>query len=355
MNIKNGSAVLISSAINIGYLTGFFGFSDQEREAYLFLTAENRYILTDSRYTEAVSEQISGFKLVEISGKYPIEQILKDICLQEKIDKIDIEDSSLVVEEYRKFSQICPLGEFKGIDRQTKTEAEVKKIKQACSLGDTALRYLLTKIKPSSTEKELSSLFEIFLLKNGAKPSFPTIVAFAENASEPHHLPTDKKLGPPMGQFLLVDSGVKLANYSSDMTRTGFWGKPDTQKLKIYQAVLDAQSKSAEFLDKKIKNGEEVTGSEVDKVARDFIEQQNLPPYSHGLGHGIGLEVHEPPRLSPKGDQLLKEGMVFSIEPGIYLPGLGGVRIEDLFVIEKNGLKQLTQSPKELILASWLW
>ena len=104
MNIKNGLAVLISSAINIGYLTGFFGFSDQKREAYLFLTAENRYILTDSRYTEAVSEQISGFKLVEISGKYPTEQILKDICLQEKIDKIDIEDSSLVVEEYRKFS-----------------------------------------------------------------------------------------------------------------------------------------------------------------------------------------------------------------------------------------------------------
>lgn len=151
------------------------------------------------------------------------------------------------------------------------------------------------------------------------------------------------------GQFVLLDFGIKVDNYCSDMTRTIFYGKASNKQKKIYQTVLEAQTKAADFLNQQIKSKKKVIGKEVDQVARDYIISQGFPAIPHGLGHGIGLEVHEAPRLSPKSDDEITEGMVFSIEPGIYIPGYGGVRIEDLYVVEKSGLRQLTGSSKDII------
>ena len=188
---------------------------------------------------------------------------------------------------------------------------------------------------------------EYFIKKHGAELSFPSIVAFGKNSSVPHHQTGNTKLTERI-KLILLDFGVKYENYCSDMTRTIFFGKPSEKQKKIFEVVLEAQQKAANFLGSAIKFGKKVSASEVDKAARDYIISKGYLTIPHSLGHGIGLEVHEHPSLSPRSKDTLKEGMVFSIEPGIYLPNFGGVRVEDLFVIQKNTLNQLTLSSKKL-------
>ncbi|MCR4305907.1 MAG: M24 family metallopeptidase, partial [Candidatus Daviesbacteria bacterium] len=188
----------------------------------------------------------------------------------------------------------------------------------------------------------------------GAVISFPTIAAFGKNSSIPHHQTGNTKLGPESssgreGQVILLDFGVKFENYCSDMTRTIFFGKPTGKQKDIYNEVLESQQKAVDYIKGLIKTGQEIRSAGVDKVARDYILSKGYPSIPHSLGHGIGLEVHEHLSLSPKSKESLKEGMVFSIEPGIYLTDFGGVRIEDLFVYEEKGLRQLTVSPKKII------
>ena len=185
---------------------------------------------------------------------------------------------------------------------------------------------------------------ENFIREQGFEPSFKTIVAFAENSAVPHHQTGDKKL--KSGDFVLLDFGVEFKNYCSDMTRTLIFGKPTKKQKLIHQTVKDSQQKASDYLKANYKKG--VKASDLDKIARDHILNSKFPSIPHSLGHGIGIEVHEHPYLSINSKETLKEGMVFSIEPGIYLPELGGVRIEDLYVIEKNAVRQLTASRKSL-------
>ena len=248
--------------------------------------------------------------------------------------------------------------------RSIKTPEEIKKIEKAAKLGDLAFKYILKKIKTGITEKQLAYELEMFIKQNGAELSFPSIVAFGKNSSIPHHQTGDSILGEKNGQFILLDFGVKYQNYCSDMTRTIFFGNPTEKQEKIYKTVLTAQQKVIDFINSATGSGKIVKASEVDNIARDYIISKGYPTIPHSLGHGIGLEVHEHPSLSPKSKEFLKEGMVFSIEPGIYLKGFGGVRIEDLFcisktvpsetkglyVLEEKGLKQLTKSSKEIII-----
>jgi len=189
----------------------------------------------------------------------------------------------------------------------------------------------------------------------GAVVSFPPIVAFGKNSSIPHHQTGDSILGPESssgreGQIILLDFGVKYDDYCSDMTRTVFFGKPSKEQQKIYETVLSAQQKAVDYINKTLKSGKKIWASKVDIAARDYIISKGFPTIPHSLGHGIGLEVHEHPSLSPKSKEDLKSGMVFSIEPGIYIPNLGGVRIEDLFVLENQQLRALTGSSKALII-----
>lgn len=249
-----------------------------------------------------------------------------------------------------------------------KKPEEIQAIEKACQLGDKTFNYILKKIKPGVTEKQLAFEIKFFIKKHGGGTSFRPIVAFGANSSIPHHKTSNKQLATR--ELVLLDFGVKLNNYCSDMTRVVFFGKATNKQKHIYETVLQAQKVAIEHLGRwqaerktprgwptrpersrrdGLPRGGTIEAKEVDKVARDYIINAGFPTMPHGLGHGVGLKVHEPPRLSPKSKNVLKPGMVFSIEPGIYLPGKFGIRIEDLVALTPSGLQILTQAPKEII------
>ncbi len=345
-------ALIVSSVANIIYLTGFSGFSEIEREAYLLIGKTKQYLFTDGRYTEAV-RNIPHFELIEITTVNPLKKIFLDICKKHNIQKLGIEENNLTVTEYKKIKKCfatltnISLRELRII----KEENEINTIEKACRLGDETFKHILKKIKEGITEQEIAFEIEFFIKRNIADISFKPIVAFGKNSAIPHHQASNQRLASN-GQFVLLDFGVKIDNYCSDMTRTVFFGKATNEQKKMYQTVLDAQQKAIEALTSdggRPKRSGDHDSSEVDRIARDYIISQDYPSIPHSLGHGIGLEVHESPSISPKSKDILKPGMVFSVEPGIYLPNFGGVRIEDLAVLEKSGPRLLTKSPRKLI------
>jgi len=357
-------AVLISSVSNIIYLTDCYGFSYLQREAFLVIVAQPQglkqktpgvfsFLITDGRYSEAVAD-IPGFELIEISSSNSLEKVFEN--LSGKIKNIGFEENDLSVAEYkkvRKYFKTANLADLQNL-RIIKDSFEIKSIEEACKIGDEAFDYILGKIKKGVTERELAFEIEFFIKKKGADISFPPIVAFGANSSIPHHNTSDRKL--KTDNIILLDFGVKYQNYCSDMTRTIFFGKADDKFKKMYKTVLTAQQKTLNFLDKFLDKdtpwqprARSILAKDVDRVARNYITEQGFLTIPHSLGHGIGIEVHEQPRLSPTSKVGLKSGMVFSIEPGIYIPGYGGVRIEDLVVLENKGARLLTHSPKHLI------
>lgn len=332
-------AIFISSVSNIEYLTGYSNFSKDEREAYIFIGKNFGYIITDGRYSGAIKKEVSHLNLFERGHKKGAEHLFKKH--KKEIKNLGIEEDNLTVSEHKVLRK-----HFKntkhfdaGSLRSIKTKEEISKIEKACKIGDLAFDGILNKIKIGVTEKEITRELEKFIEESDGEISFPSIIAFGKNSAVPHHQTGDTKL--EKGQIILLDFGVKLDGYCSDMTRTVFFGKPSDKQRKMYETVLEAQQKAIEFVKKQIK------AKDVDKVARNYIKSAGFPDIPHSLGHGIGLEVHEHPNLSPKSKDELKEGMVFSIEPGIYLSNFGGVRIEDLFVLEKNGLRKLTNASIE--------
>lgn len=336
-------AVLISRAANIIYLTDYSGFSTDEREAFLLITPKDQYIFTDGRYSEAVRKLIPNFVLIETSSKNRFENLLKKLISELGIGGLGIEENDLKVSEYKSIKKtVKKVKDFKFHEhRSVKNAGEIKLIEKACGIGDKTFKFIQTKIKTGISEKELRFFLDNFIREQGVEPSFNTIVAFGINSAVPHHQTGGAKL--KNGDFILLDFGVKFKGYCSDMTRTLVFGKASEKQKKIHKTVKQAQEKAVKFFEAGIK------ARELDKIARDYILGQGFHSIPHSLGHGIGIEVHEHPYLSPNSKEVLTEGMVFSIEPGIYLPGFGGVRIEDLFVLEKDGIRQLTKSHKELI------
>jgi Xaa-Pro aminopeptidase len=227
------------------------------------------------------------------------------------------------------------------------TTAIVSKIEKACKLGDETFNYILKNIKIGETEKQIACKIRKFIKKHNGKISFRPIVAFGKNSANIHNIPTDNKL--KRNQIILLDFGVKLEDYCSDMTRTIFSGELTKKQKKIYETVLEAQKKSLETLNAKYLTHNTIKAFDVDKAAREHIVSKGYRTIPHGVGHGIGKKVHEGFHISPKSRNILKEGMIFSIEPGIYIKNFGGVRIEDLVVLEKSGPRLLTHSPKHII------
>lgn len=341
--------VLISSVANITYLTGYSNFFKEERDGYVLITKDGNYILTHSIYSKSLEDKIPNFKVIEISRREPPEKAIKNI-LKKNDAQIGIEEHDLKVYEYKKLLSVFK--NLKNFDlkvrRSIKDKDEVKLISKACKIGDEIFSQILIKIKFGITEKQLVFEIENLIKKRGFDPSFRTIVAFGANASAPHHQSGQTKL--TNNQFVLMDFGVNYKNYCSDMTRTVFFGSPNKEQRKIYEVVLKAQKRAVDFINSCLKSGKEIKASMVDKVARDDITFRDYPTIPHSLGHGVGLEIHEHPHLTSKSKDILKEGMVFSIEPGIYIPEFGGVRTEDLYVLEKQGLRQITNAPKHLII-----
>ena len=236
-----------------------------------------------------------------------------------------------------------PLGEELSLLRAVKDEGEIEKLARAEQIGDEAFSYILTQIKPGITELEIAAKLEYYMKSHGAQEKgFDTIAASGLHSAMPHAVPSEKVL--EKGDFLTLDFGCKYQGYCSDMTRTVVIGKANEKQKEIYKIVLEAQEAALAGL----RAG--MTGAEGDALARKVIEEAGCGDYfGHGLGHSVGLEIHEKPALSPKDQTILRPGIIETVEPGIYIPGLGGVRIEDMTVITENGIKNLTSSPKELI------
>jgi Xaa-Pro aminopeptidase len=347
----NVDAVLVSNPTNIFYLTGFRGLEPQEREAYALVTPSGTYFITRELYYGQAPENSVKKDILHFVD------VVKEISQEDDIKSIGIEEDNLTVREYRL------LREQVGLDtrnvpvkelRLHKTPEEIEHIKEACDAGDKALEYILSKLKTGVTETELRDELEAHMKEMGYEPAFPTIIAFGEHAGDPHYQP-EGNTRLEEGSEVLIDWGLTgKEGYSSDSTRTVFYGEPTEEQKRRYTTVQAAQQKIIDHLTEYFsttenRNHGSITGKDVDAIARNHILEAGYPAerFSHGLGHGIGVEVHEPPMLNAVSQDKIEKGVVFSDEPGIY-DERGGVRIEDLIAITDNGVEVLTHSPKNL-------
>lgn len=346
LNELNLDALVITDPYNMRHVSGFRG-----GEGALYISRTQKVLITDSRYTEQAAKE-SDFTVTEEHRSHKREQILAE-CMEKEGKSgefaMGYEDESLLCSEFHrmqealKVSQWVPLGDRIDGLRAVKTKEELEYLAKAEEIGDKAFAKLLPLLKPGMTELEAAAELEYLMKKEGAENlSFSTIVASGLNSSMPHAIPGEKKLEE--GDFITFDFGCKYKGYCSDMTRTVVLGKASEKQKEIYQVVLKAQLAALDAL----RAG--VSGSSVDKVARDIITEAGYGEYfGHGLGHSVGLFIHENPRLSPADDTILQPGMIQTVEPGIYVPGFGGVRIEDMVIVTEEGHINLAHSPKELI------
>ena len=338
-------ALFVSGQENVTYLTGVSGLSASEREAFLLITPDQAYLLAFST-TIGMYKQIKGFKPIEISIDYSLSQAINDVVRVQKISVLAFEKNNLSYAEYESLknkirAKLIPLEKIIEKYRLIKSPDEIRAIAKAAEVTDRAFTYILTRVKKGISEKELALELEFFIRKNSQGIAFSPIVAFNENSAIPHYLPS-AKIKLKDNSLVLIDMGAKYANYCADLTRVVFFGTPAEKQADIFKTV----TKANELAISSLAVGK--TGEEIDTVARNFIQQKGFTPYKHGLGHGVGLAIHEDPRLRPYIKEILKENMLFTIEPGIYIEGFCGVRIEDVIHLTASGPMVLSKASKEL-------
>lgn len=339
---QNIEAILVTESKNLRYLANFTGSAGAA-----LITKDEAYFITDFRYTTQANEQAKGFTVV--IHKAGIYQEVNQLLVKHNIDIVGIEAQSMKVQDYIAIQElfeakIVPtVGVIEKI-REIKDEAELATIKEACKITDESFEHILTFIKPGVTEIEVANELERFLKTKGASAmSFDTIVASGVRSAMPHGVASEKVIED--GDIITLDYGCYYKGYSSDMTRTIAVGSIDPKLEEIYHIVLEAH----ERVNAGAKAG--MTGKEVDALARDYITEKGYGEYfGHSTGHGLGLDVHELPSLSFRNEEPLKENMVVTNEPGIYIEGLGGVRIENDLIVRKDSVEQLNNSPKHLII-----
>lgn len=337
--LHDNEAVLISGYPNIFYYSGF-----TSEDAYLLISHDTRIIVTDSRYTIQAKEQAKGFDLIDIKDGF------EKIFSKTNAKYIGYEENVMSVREYKRLrTNLCANQDFVEMQniineqRKIKDAGEIKKIAEAEKIGDAAFSYVLKEIRAGKTEREIALLIEFFMKKQGASAlSFDTIAASGKRSAMPHGVATNKLI--ENGDFLTLDFGCVFEGYCSDMTRTVVVGKADERQKEIYNIVLRAQTEAIN----EVREG--VKCSAVDAIARDIIKNSGYGDnFGHGLGHSVGIEIHEAPSFAPKCSETVKNGYIMSVEPGIYIDGFGGVRIEDLIAVENGKALNLTHSSKELI------
>ncbi|WP_291293085.1 Xaa-Pro peptidase family protein [Enterococcus sp.] len=334
---------LITSPYNLRYLTNFTGTT-----GLAVITLEKAFFVTDFRYTEQAAAQAQGFEIVKNSG--PIFEEVATICENEEINVLAFEESHVsfadysVLEEIIEETSLAPVSGMIESLREVKDESEIALIQQACHIADQGFEHILKVIRPGMTEIEVANQLDFFMRSLGATSvSFDTIVASGLRSAMPHGVASEKVI--EHGDLITLDFGCYYQGYVSDMTRTFAVGDPGDKLKEIYQIVLEAQEKVLAAA----KPG--MTGIELDAIARDHIASFGYgEAFGHSTGHGIGLEIHEGPNVSFRADKAFVAGNVITDEPGIYLPGIGGVRIEDDLLITETGNQVLTHSPKELII-----
>ncbi|RKJ62060.1 aminopeptidase P family protein [Butyricicoccus sp. 1XD8-22] len=339
---QNVDALIITNEHNRRYITGFTG------TAGIAIVSKNDAVfITDFRYMEQAKKQIIDFRIVQ--HKKQIIDEVADQVVEMGIKSLGFEKDTVTYSLFEEFqakiqADLIPLSGLIEKIRLIKTNEEINIIKVACEIADNAFTHILNFIKPGVTELEVSNELEFFMRKQGAtSTSFDTIVASGTRSALPHGVATDKVI--EKGDFVTLDFGAIYNGYVSDITRTIAVGNPSQQLIEVYETVLESQMLALE------KVGPGMSGKEADAVARDYLTSKGYgEAFGHSTGHGIGLEIHEGPALSFRSDTILKPNMVVTIEPGVYLPGIGGVRIEDDILITESGNERLTHSKKELII-----
>ncbi|GGF76999.1 putative peptidase YqhT [Paenibacillus albidus] len=333
-------AMLITSGINRRYLSGFTGSS-----GYVLVTGDECYLLTDFRYMTQAADQTDGLKIVEHGAKF-IETV-RELLPSGGNVRIGFEQDDVAFSAYTAYAEalkpavLVPVSKAVENLRTFKDEEELATMQRAADLADATFNHILKVIKPGMTERDVDLEMEFFMRTHGAtSSSFDTIVASGERSALPHGVASSRVIQG--NEFVTFDFGALLDGYCSDLTRTIALGEPAPKLKEIYDIVLEAQLHTLAH----IKPG--MTGRECDALARDIITRYGYgAEFGHSTGHGLGMEVHEWPRLSKLSDEIMQPGMVVTVEPGIYLPGIGGVRIEDDVVITENGISLLTHSSKE--------
>ena len=329
---QNADALLIARSANVTYVTGFLG-----DDSWALLTKRAVYLITDNRYTEQAQQQCPCCKIIERTEPMT-KAVAKLLDKYKSVESVAVENSISIAQlkALRKNvkKRIKPVANLIENVRRTKGDDEARAIRKAAMIASQALAKALRYMKPGVTENELAGVIELEMRKRGAKASFETIVAFGANASRPHHSSGKRKL--KKNDSVLIDFGAKLDGYCCDMTRCFAVGKPGRLFEKVYKAVQEAQTAAIE----KVKAG--VTLKSVDEAARKVIREHGFEPHGHGTGHGLGLEVHEMPIVGPQSRGKLQAGDVITIEPGVYIPGKLGVRIEDDVFVTQTGCKILS-------------
>lgn len=345
LQLKEYQAVAVHNPSNMFYITeGYTG------EGIVYLSANRTTIITDFRYTEQAENQAPAFGVVMTEVGLSHDQWLANLCAQDGVTELLYEDNWLTVKAYTAMCRTLGNGvQCKSLDlaveklREVKTEKEIACIREACRISCQTFDQLLPKIREGMTEKELAIELDFLQLRLGAQGnSFDTIMAFGSNGSLCHAIPGDRKL--KRGDMVLMDFGCKVGGYCSDMTRTIAFGEPGEEMRKVYETVRGVQRNAENMV------APGVVCRDVDTYARTAIDEAGyVGRMGHGLGHSLGIDIHENPRFSQTCTELTKPGMVITVEPGIYLPGVGGVRIEDTVLVTEDGFESLVTAPKELI------
>ena len=341
--LPQNAAALVHNPSNIFYLSGYTG------EGLLLVAEGLRAVITDFRYVEAAEKQCPEFEIHSISAGVSHVKLAAGLLEKMGISHLLFEDNIVTVRDMRNMEKAMPEGmTFAPLDfavealRTVKDEAELKAIAHACDITCEAFEYICGYIKPGMTEREVQLALDNKMLSLGAQSTaFSTIIASGENGSLPHAVPGERVI--KTGDLVTMDFGAKVDGYCSDMTRTVAVGEPSAKLREIYEIVLRAQEAAQAAL----APGKKC--SDMDKVARDIIAEAGYGEcFGHSLGHGVGIDIHEEPRLSSRSTDILAPGHIVTVEPGIYVPGLGGVRIENTCVITDDGYRALCSASKEL-------
>ena len=339
-------AVLLTCEANRFYASGFHS---SGTDGVAIVTRNHNYYFTDSRYTEAAARHIRDAEIRETDREHPYSALINEVIEKEHITRMGYEDEYMTAADFRRFSEklhceLVPATELLWTLRAVKDQAELECMIQAQRIAEKALADILGEIRPGVTEKEIAALLLYKMLHYGAEDkSFDPIVVSGANGSLPHGVPSEKPI--QAGEFVTMDFGCKFGGYCSDMTRTVAVDHVTEEMETVYNTVLKAQLAGIAAA----KAG--VTGAAVDGAARQVIADAGYGPYfGHSFGHSVGVEIHENPNATPSNSKPLPAGVVISAEPGIYLPGKLGVRIEDVIVITEQGCQNITLASKELLI-----
>ena len=336
-------ALLVSDLANVFWLTGFSG-----SFGTAVVAPNANLLITDSRYTLQAREQAAGWDVRTFANPTDATDFLREQLESTGLRALGFDKAVVTVGMLEKWKEKMPQIALTATSdpitllRRVKSEAEITKIRAACRLADACLEHVTPLLRPGRTENELALEVEIFFRRNGAIPAFAPIVVSGERSARPHGLPSDKVL--ETGDFVTFDLGAKLNGYCSDITRTFVLGEPTARHTEVYNQVLKAEEAAIAALIPGAKT------KEVDALARTILDEKEMAKYfGHGLGHGLGALVHDSGRLSPTEESDVEAGQVWTIEPGVYIEGFGGVRIEDDVLVTPNGPEILTHFPKALL------